>query len=317
MTRRRTLDAARVLFVVVALGCAWWGFHGRWSEVADGIAGTGPLRVGLSVLPTAGGLVLTAVLWRRLLGWTGVDVPPRAAASVFLVGQLGKYVPGSVWSVAAQAQLGRRHGIPPRASVAASSVFLLVHTATGLLLGGMLLLVVGAGPVPVPLLALAVVVGAVPLAPPLLRRVAGRLSGRETRLGWRELGTACALMAGTWAAYGLALALLLPGATADAPDLVLATAAFALAHAVGVLVVVAPAGLGAREGVLVALLAPSLGVPGAAAVALVSRFVHALADVAVAGLAAGSSRGLAAGRGATGGGVTGGAVRGRAGERAA
>lgn len=304
MTRRRALDAARVLFVALALACAWWGFRGRWAEVGEAIATTGLLRVIAAVGCTAAGLALTAVLWRLLLRWTGADVAPRAAASVFLVGQLGKYVPGSVWSVAAQAQLGRAHGVPPRASVAASALFLLVHTATGLLLGGALLLLVGPGAVPYPLAALAVAAGAVPLAPPLLRRAARRLAGREARFGGRELGATCALMAGTWVAYGLALAALVPGGAPDAPGLVTTTGVFALAHAAGVLVVLAPAGLGAREGVLVALLAPALGVPGAAAVALLSRVVHALADVVGAGLAAGTS-------------VTGAAMSRRAHERAA
>lgn len=304
MTRRRALDVARVLFVVLALACAWWGFRGRWVEIADAVTTTGLPRVVVAAGCTATGLALTAVLWRLLLRWTGVDVPPRAAASVFLVGQLGKYVPGSVWSVAAHAGLGRAHGVPPRASVTASSIFLLVHTATGLLLGGALLLLPGPGAVPRPLAVVAVVVGAVALAPPLLRRAARRLAGREARFGGRELGATCALMAGTWLAYGVALAVLVPGDVSHAPGLVAATGAFALAHAAGVLVVLAPAGLGAREGVLVVLLAPTVGVPAAAAVALLSRVVHAVADVGVAGVAAGTSR-------------TGAAVPGRAGERTA
>lgn len=289
MTRSRALDGARVLFVLLALGCAWWGFRGRWAEVAGALASTGPWRPLVAVACTTVGLALTAVLWRLLLRWAGSEVAPRDAAAVFLVGQLGKYVPGSVWSVAAQAQLGRRHGVPARSAVAASSVFLVVHTATGLVLGGLVLLVPGVltGPVPVPspLLVLAVVVGALALAPAVLRRMADRLAGHGTRLGARELATAGVLMAGTWTAYGVGLLVLVPGPAEAAVGPAAATAAFALAHAAGVLVVLAPAGLGAREGVLVALLAPALGVPGAAAVALLSRVAHALADFAVAGLA--------------------------------
>lgn len=285
MTRQRALRGARTTFVLLALACAWWGFRGRWSEVADAIAETGPLRLAAATALVLPGLALTGVLWRRLLRWTGSEVGTLDAAAVFFVGQLGKYVPGSVWSVAAQAQLGRRHGVPARSSVAASSVFLVVHTATGLLLGGLLLALAGSGPVPYA--AAAAVVGAVALAPPVLRRLADRLSGRGTRLGGREVAVACGLMAGTWLAYGASLAVLASGSGADAPHLVGAAAAFALAHAAGVLVVLAPAGLGAREGVLVALLAPALGVPGAAAVALLSRVVHALADFLVAGVVVG------------------------------
>ena len=84
------------------------------------------------------GLALTGVLWRMLLAALGSPVGMREAGAVFFVGQLGKYVPGSVWSFAAQAQLGRRHGVPARSSITASALFLLLHTVSGLLLGGAL-----------------------------------------------------------------------------------------------------------------------------------------------------------------------------------
>jgi uncharacterized membrane protein YbhN (UPF0104 family) len=162
------------------------------------------------------------------------------------------------------------------------------------MLGG-LLAVGGALAVPGDLGALpyaAVVVGAAALAPPLLRRLADRSAGNgvRSRIGAAQLAWSVALMAVVWACYGASLLLLVPGSAGGPPGAVGAAAAFALAHAVGVLVVLAPAGVGAREGVLVALLAPALGVPGAAAVALLSRVVHALADFLVAGAAAAWAR---------------------------
>lgn len=289
MRRPQVLRVARVVFVLATLAGAWWGFRGRWSEVGEALAGTGPLRLAGAVALAALGLALTGCLWRMLLRGVGSDVGVSDAAAVFFVGQLGKYVPGSVWSVAAQAQLGRRHDVPARSSLAASAVFLLVHTATGLLLGGVLLAVSGPGRIPVAYAVLGAVVGCIALAPPLVRRLADRLAGRTTRFGVAELAATMALMGLVWLLYGASSLLLVP-AGPGTPGLVGTTAAFAVAHAVGVLVVLAPAGVGAREGVLVALLAPALGVPGAAAVALLSRLVHALADFAVAGVAAGASR---------------------------
>ncbi|GAA5123352.1 hypothetical protein GCM10023339_43080 [Alloalcanivorax gelatiniphagus] len=295
MTRQRALHGARVAFVLLTVAGAWWGFRDRWDEVGGALAGTGPLRLAAAVALTALDLAVTGVLWRLLLRGVGSEVGVRDAAAVFFVGQLGKYVPGSVWSIAVQAQLGRRHDVPARSSVTASAVFLLVHTATGLLLGGLLLAADGSAHVPVAYAVLAAVVGAVVLAPPLLRRLADLLAGQGTRFGTRELATATALMAAVWLLYGGALLLLVPasadaGTGAGSISLVAATAAFALAHAAGVLVVLAPAGVGAREGVLVVLLAPALGVPAAAAVALLSRVAHALADFTVAGLAAAWAR---------------------------
>ncbi|PKH44336.1 hypothetical protein SAMN05192575_102391 [Nocardioides alpinus] len=288
MTGRRTLRGARAAFVLLTLALAWWGFRGRWREIADAAVDIGPVRLAAAVACTAAGLALTSVLWRLLLRWVGSEVGVRDGAAVFLVGQLGKYVPGSVWSVAAQAQLGRRHGVPARSSATASALFLLVHTATGLLLGGLLVLggaLDRSASTTWPWVAVAI--GAVALAPGLVRRLADRFAGpgARTSLGFVELGTTTALMTAVWGCYGAGLLLLVPAGGSGTPGFGAAVAAFALAHAAGVLVVVAPAGVGVREGVLVALLSPVLGVPGAAAVALLSRVAHALADFAVAGAA--------------------------------
>ncbi len=283
MTRRRALLAARVAFLLAAVGCAWWGFHGRWDEVGRALSAVDPLLLCLATIATATGLLLTSALWRRLLAALGSPVPHRDAAAVFLVGQLGKYIPGSLWSFAAQAQLGRRYDVPPRVSLTASSLFLLVHTSTGVVLGGSLAAAGALGaPGPRWPWALAAAAGAVLVSPPVLRRVGARLAGGPVAFGLRDLAATALLMAGVWTSYGLGLLALAGGVGVDPTA---AVGAFALGHAAGVLMVVAPAGLGAREGVLVALLSPTLGLGGAAAAALLSRVVHAVADFGVAAVA--------------------------------
>ncbi|WP_175539504.1 hypothetical protein [Nocardioides exalbidus] len=177
-----------------------------------------------------------------------------------------------------QAQLGRRHDCPPAQTLLAT---LEADGRCGTCLS--------------PLWGwAALLVGAASLSPPLLRLLADRLAGHGVRaaLGPAEVARSVALMALVWLAYGASLLLLVTGRAA-APSLLAAAAAFALAHAVGVLVVFAPAGVGAREAVLVALLAPVLGVPGAVAVALLSRVAHAVADFLLA-LLASTAAGLAA-----------------------
>lgn len=282
MRGRQALLAARIGFVLLVVGFAWWGFRGRWDEIGDALVATDPWRLLASVAVTAFGLALTALLWRRLLAGLGPALPRRDAAAIFLVGQLGKYIPGSVWTFAAQAQLGRRHEVPARVSVAASSVFLLLHTFTGLALGAGL---AAAGLLEVDgpwwLWAAAAAGAAALITPPVVRRTAARLAGRTTTvgLGPADLAIAIGLMAAVWTTYGVGLALLVDHGDVD---LVTATGAFALSHAAGVLLVFAPAGLGAREGVIIALLGPVVGLGPAAAVALLSRVVHTVADFLVA-----------------------------------
>jgi hypothetical protein len=84
-----------------------------------------------------------------------------------------------------------------------------------------------------------------------------------------------------WAAYGAASTLLVPPPGGGAGTALLVTGAVAAAYLVGVLVVIAPAGVGAREATLGFLLAPT----AAAAVALLSRLVHTVGDLALAGTA--------------------------------
>ncbi|HXH77521.1 lysylphosphatidylglycerol synthase domain-containing protein [Nocardioides sp.] len=289
MTRTHAMRGARIVFVLLTVALAWWGFRGRWDEIGGVVADTGPARLVVAMGCAVGGLVLTGVVWRMLLTALGPRVEPREAAAVFFVGQLGKYVPGSVWSFAAQAQLGRRCGVPPRSSVAASALFLVIHAVSGLVLGGVL---VAAGAIRtdpgVAWWLLLSAAGAIALSPPLLRAVGDRVAaaGVRTRFDGTDLVRSLALMTGVWACYGTCLWVLIPSARTDPQDLVAAVAAFALAHTAGVLMVLAPAGVGAREAVLIVLLAPAVGVPAAAAAALLARLTHSVADFVLAAGAA-------------------------------
>lgn len=288
MTRGRApwAHAARLLFVLLTVGFAWWGFRGRWDDIGDALTETSPLGLLVAAAGTMLGLAVTALLWRHLLARLGSPVPERAASAIFLVGQLGKYIPGSVWTFAAQAQLGGRHDVPVRRSVAASGLFLLLHTATGALLGSAAVatdLLEAGGPRW--LWALGSVGCLVGLLPPVLRRIARLLAGTAVTYDVRDLGVAVVAMAAVWLAYGGAVLALLGPDRAGPGDLPVVVAAFALSHVAGVLLVIAPAGLGAREAVLIALLRPTTGLGAAIAVSLLARVVHSAADFALAGLA--------------------------------
>jgi uncharacterized membrane protein YbhN (UPF0104 family) len=109
-------------------------------------------------------------------------------------------------------------------------------------------------------------------------------NGRRLALTVADCALIAVLLLVTWTLYGLALHAVSPpaGAAYGVGD---AMVAFTAAYAVGVLVVLAPAGLGAREAVLTLLLTPFLGVGGAAAAALLTRLVHTAADFSIAGAA--------------------------------
>jgi hypothetical protein len=211
----------------------------------------------------------------------GSPLPYGAAGGVFFLGQLGKYLPGAVWPVVAQMELGKEHGVPRRRSgIAALLVIVMGLTAAGVVAAVTLPFVGALGEnrwvLALPVLGLALLHPAVPrLAARLLRR-----EPPERTLSRRGLGVALAWSVAQWAAYGIgvwAVARGLPGAPGGL--LALATGGYALAWSAGFLVLVAPAGAGVREGALVLLLAPAYGSGPALGIALVVRLLATLGDV--------------------------------------
>ncbi|TIC84212.1 lysylphosphatidylglycerol synthase domain-containing protein [Nocardioides sp. GY 10127] len=278
--------AVRALFLAAVLVCAVVGMRGRLHEVASAVLGVSTGDLLLAGLLVAGGLWLTAGTWLRLLAAYGHRLTTREGSRIFFVGQLGKYLPGSVWSLGAHAELTRPHRVPVRTTVATGLLFLVVNLATAGLLAGALLATGAADlPVPGPLGALGAVGCLLVLSPPVVGALGTRLAHGDDalRLTWVGALLLVARMSGTWLCYAGSVVVLAP--EPGWALLGLATAAFAAAYVVGVLVVVAPAGVGARELALVALLAPAVGVGHATAIALVTRVLQTAADFAAAALA--------------------------------
>lgn len=308
--RRRPslLDVLRGLFLVAAVGFGWWGLREYHAQILEALGQTSVVRVLACLVVVLVGLALTGVVWRTLLAGFGHTVASRPASSIFFVGQLGKYIPGSVWSLGAQADMARRHCVPARTTVSVGLVFLWVHVISALPVA-LLLGPRGTRSSETPVLLPASVDGWITdppgwvvwggcavslllLSPVVLGWVGTLLAGRgqPLSLGWSSSARLLVLMAFVWVLYGLGLALVIPPPVLESAGglatlLAPVTAAFAAAYLVGVLVVLAPAGAGVRELTVIALLEPVLGLPSAAAAALLMRLVHTIADFAVAGIA--------------------------------
>src|SRR5690606_27098167 len=117
------------------------------------------------------------------------------------------------------------------------------------------------------------------LAAKMVRRY--RAGGPEVPIHrFRDALSWVGLMALDWVILGLGFFLLADALVALESSMFLPlTAAFALAGVAGILVLVAPSGLGVREGVLTALLAPVLGAGVAAALAILARLWMTAAEV--------------------------------------
>lgn len=238
------------------------------------------------------GVFLSFLLWRGVLAALGSRVPLPAAARIFFVAQLGKYLPGSLWPVVAQMKLGQDAGIPRQRMGLAFALTLGLSVGWGLLLGLLglpALLSAGrsgaagwAWPLLLVLLVPAVVVLLTPKALNALLALGLRLlrrPGLDQPLTGRQVAVASAWTVLFWVVFALHVWVLVVGLDADPLDaLPVAIGGFALAFSLGPLLVVLPAGAGVREAALVVMLLPVLDVPSAAAVALTSRGLLMLTD---------------------------------------
>jgi glycosyltransferase 2 family protein len=287
--------------LVVAVGLAVYGLASQWTQVHADLAKLAWYDVTGAALCAIAGLGCMMLAWRALLADLGSPLPLPAATRVMFVGQLGKYVPGAVWAVAAQVELARDYEVPRRRSATASLVSMATTLVVGLVAAGVTLPLISASaarhywwvlaitPLAVACLYPPVIKFGLDLVlktvrkPPLEKSVS--LAGMARALAWTTLG---------WLFYGAHAWLLISEfAGRGGHILALSLGAYALAWSVGFLIIFFPGGIGPREVALIAVLAPVMPSASALVVALASRVVMTVGDLVWAGV------GLAIGRART------------------
>jgi uncharacterized membrane protein YbhN (UPF0104 family) len=275
----------RVVLALVALGFLGYGLARNWGETTSAVSALSPWALLGAFAAVLAGQFCMLLAWRAVLAGLGSPLPVRVTGRIMFVGQLGKYIPGSVWAYAAMMDLGRDHGSPPRRTFACISLALVINLGVALSIAAatlatqqavrqawyLLLLV----PVIIVCLHPKVLTWGLNLALRLARKepLESVLPGRTvlvaagwTALGWLVYGLHTWLLSGRWDLY------------------VVATGAYAFAWATGLLTFVVPAGVGVREGAMVLVLDPLIGTGPALAVAVVSRVAFTLGDVVLAGV---------------------------------
>ncbi len=241
-----------------------------------------PGWIALSVLVVFVSYAFSVEAWRRVIAGWAQHLPYGRAARIWLVANLGRYVPGKVWSVAGLVVLAQRAGVAPWAAAASAVAIQAIAIGT----------------------AIAVVAAATPGAESPWRLAAAALlaaatiavlaSAKAVRLIARVMGQSAdirplpllsvvessVLGVLAWVAHGVAFWLLarglgLPGTL----SVVTAAGVFPLGYVLGLLALFAPGGLGVREVVLTSLLAPAFGMGGAVALSVASRVLLTLTEV--------------------------------------
>jgi hypothetical protein len=282
---------AQWLIAAVVIGFAGRELAHQWRDVAPALKG---LRVDWIRVLGSGALVLATYLilveaWRATLRVWSESLPFATAARIWFVSNLGKYVPGKVWQIAAMGAMAQRSGVSAAAAVGSSLVVNLVSIIAGFAV----IAVTAAGKVgsavgaqtstmssrsaELAVIGIAIAGGVAlllaPVAVPRLVAVAGRVTGRAVvipRVPARAIWLAAASTTVSWLFYGVAFALFAHGVSPRATGNALSyIAVYTGSYLAGYLALFAPGGVGVREAVLV-LAMPRFGLASAADAAVIA-----------------------------------------------
>jgi uncharacterized membrane protein YbhN (UPF0104 family) len=292
--RARLIALLRPAIAVLVLAAIGYAVASQWSDVRRAITTLQWESVVLSLLACLAGALTSMMAWRAVLTDEGHKISPLAAARIFFLGQLGKYLPGSVFSIVLQMELAKRAGVPRARAFTTSLTWVGLSLSTGLTVGMIGFPVLAATHHNDTWLLLAALPVAVVLsAPPILTRVVNlilrvlRKGSLPQPLSWGGVARACGWLVLTWVLLGLHLWLLAHALGAPGwGGITRCIGGMALAITAGVLFVVVPSGAGVREALIVAALAPVMPAGQALGIAVVSRGLFIASDLLTAGGAA-------------------------------
>ncbi len=250
------------------------------------------------------GYLWSASMWGRLVrDLGGPSLLLGTSVRVFMVANLGRYVPGKVWQIAGLAYLAKREGVQAGvatgAAILGQGIAILAATLVGMgtLFGadqfwrelGWVGLIAGIG------IALSIIAAVV--IRPVFRRVVAfwfrltRTDPPDNGLGSGNAGLRwLALYVVNWGIYATAFWLLYLS-FGEWRTFLQVGPAFAAAYVAGYIAVFAPAGAGIREGVLVVLLQPIMAREAAVVLAVIARLWTTVVELIPAAIfAVGSQR---------------------------
>ncbi len=241
---------------VLLLGFVGWYIAQHWTEYAEVVHTAHPdwSTIAQSCVLVLISYLVLIVTWQQTVVAWGERLAFADAARIWFISNLGKYVPGKVWAIAAMGTLAQEAGISPVAAIGSSLVVQLVNLATGF----GVFAVAGAHVMQLPggtSVALALLGAVLLLAPWLVPagvRLVNRVSPRQfavphlpaRAIWWAGAGTALA-----WTLYGVAFQWFASGISGGATSGTTGdwVAIFIGPYLLGFLAIFSPGGLGVRE----------------------------------------------------------------------
>lgn len=288
---RRLWLAVQVLLVGLVLIYLAESVAGNWADIrgagqAIRIA-PGPLAVSAAIILATYALLVGA--WRGVLNGWGEQLRYPAAARIWTLSNLARYIPGRVWQIAGMAALAQQAGVTPWAAAGSAIIVQLLAVATGTLVTVAFAVrteypvaVMAAGVIAALAVAALTLERPTAFATRLLRRLTGRdLELRPVRTG--PLLVSALITTFSWIAYGAVLALFARGVLGTAALSVgTAIGSFTASYLLGLIAVFTPGGLGVREVSLYLLLEGPIGPAGATVVSVGSRILMTVTEILAA-----------------------------------
>lgn len=260
VNRRNAFRAAQWIFAALVIFFAGRALIGQWGLASERLV---HVRISWGKIALASFLIMVtyALLiegWRRVLGAWGGKLTYADAARIWCLSNLGKYVPGNVWSLTAMGVMSRERGVSAVAATGSSIIMQLLTLAIGL---GVVLLT-GAQLVGQPmvlagvLVVLFILIGIAPRILPAIVRTLASFTGWTIPVP--EIPAVvvwgATIAAGiTWLLYGIAFQLFTEGLLGTASGATMSyIAVYTAAYILGFISPIAPAGLGVREVALAA-----------------------------------------------------------------
>ena len=254
--------------------------HLEWRKVRDFDWRFDVVFLALSFAATSTWFLVRAFVWRTILAHFACVLPYRECLRIFVLSELSRYVPGTVWQYFSRIYLAGQWGVPAAVTLSSALMELLLMALAAVplvlwhidevfpIIGHAQRVLLLAFPVAAVLL----------LQPAALNRLARFLLPRlkmeyaPIELRFRTIAGLWAVCLVLWIAFGAGFVLfarsLTPIGFAAGVQLV---SQYAASWLIGVVTFFAPGGIGVREGILGLLLAKMMPLGTALVVAVASR----------------------------------------------
>ncbi|MBA7510165.1 hypothetical protein ES705_02140 [subsurface metagenome] len=255
-----------ILKVIVILGIFYFlgrALYRNWSQIDfKQLHFNVPLLI-VSMFFLFGFFLMFAFGWKLILKELGVSLPFLKSLKIIFYSQLGKYLPGKIWTFAGRMYLCQKIGISTSKTFISMALEMALTTISGILifLASLLFSSKFRTDINPFLLATVAVLVFVIIHPKVLVRIINfflRLIKKEQvkiELNFSQILMIMAYYCIIWLCFGIAFYFLINSVTFITPSKIpIITGSFAIASTIGLIALFAPAGLGVREGILSLLL---------------------------------------------------------------